>query len=212
VDETGAEKFSIKPLANTPPQHGQNTVTTTPAKEAVHVAEEEDDLTVPVEVGTECRRRGCVVRFESDAVNRAEGGVGSTCIYHPKSPIFHEGSKGYLCCKPRVLEFEEFLKIKGCATGRHVFVPKASGSQAVEELTECRIDHYQTPNEVHVSIFAKKADQQKSIVTVEETQLSLDLYLPNSKRFRRTLVLFGPVDTSASSYKFYGTKVRKTRG
>lgn len=32
--------------------------------------------------------------------------------------------KGYLCCKRRVLEFDEFLKIQGCKTGRHVFVPK----------------------------------------------------------------------------------------
>ena len=36
--------------------------------------------------------------------------------------IFHEGSKGYLCCKRRVLEFAEFLKIEGCTTGTHLFV------------------------------------------------------------------------------------------
>jgi len=24
-------------------------------------------------------------------------------------PIFHEGSKGYTCCKRRVLEFDEYL-------------------------------------------------------------------------------------------------------
>ena len=34
-------------------------------------------------------------------------------------------TKGYLCCKRRVLEFDEFLKIEGCKKGRHVFVPKA---------------------------------------------------------------------------------------
>ena len=36
--------------------------------------------------------------------------------------IFHEGSKGYLCCKRRVLEFSEFLKIEGCTEGKHLFV------------------------------------------------------------------------------------------
>lgn len=36
--------------------------------------------------------------------------------------IFHEGSKGYLCCKRRVLEFDEFMKIAGCTTGKHLFV------------------------------------------------------------------------------------------
>lgn len=29
-----------------------------------------------------------------------------------------------MCCKRRVLEFDEFLKIEGCKTGRHLFVPK----------------------------------------------------------------------------------------
>lgn len=36
--------------------------------------------------------------------------------------------KGYLCCKRRVLEFDEFLKIEGCKTGRHLFVPKSKPS------------------------------------------------------------------------------------
>ncbi|EEB96943.1 hypothetical protein MPER_03833, partial [Moniliophthora perniciosa FA553] len=44
----------------------------------------------------------------------------------PFNPIFREGSKGYLCCKRRVLEFDEFLKIKGCKTGRHVFASKTN--------------------------------------------------------------------------------------
>lgn len=36
--------------------------------------------------------------------------------------------QGYLCCKRRVLEFEEFLKIPGCKIGRHVFAPKKKSS------------------------------------------------------------------------------------
>jgi len=31
--------------------------------------------------------------------------------------------QGYLCCKRRVLEFDEFLKIEGCQIGRHCFIP-----------------------------------------------------------------------------------------
>lgn len=69
--------------------------------------------------------------------------------------MFHEGSKGYLCCKRRVLEFPEFLKIEGCTTGKHLFVgPKKDPNQ--EEEVTCRIDHYQTPMQVHVSAYAKK--------------------------------------------------------
>lgn len=37
--------------------------------------------------------------------------------------MFAPLSKGYLCCKRRVLEFDEFLKIEGCQTGRHCFIP-----------------------------------------------------------------------------------------
>ena len=36
-------------------------------------------------------------------------------------------AQGYFCCRRRVLEFEEFLKIEGCAEGRHLFVRKSKG-------------------------------------------------------------------------------------
>jgi len=108
----------------------------------------------------------------------------------------------------RVLEFEEFLKIEGCKKSRHVFVPKQSASESLaEQFADCRVDHYQTPNEVHVSVFAKQADKEKSKVTVEETQVHFDIYLPAQKRFKRTIQLFGPVEPEGSSYKFFGTKV-----
>ncbi|RDX56576.1 chord-domain-containing protein [Lentinus brumalis] len=169
--------------------------------------EEEDDLSVPVPLGTKCRHNGCSVVYESDELHRKEGGEAAECTYHPKPPIFHEGSKGYLCCKRRVLEFDEFLKIEGCKKGRHVFVPKARPKSQQEEFTQCRIDHYQTPREVHASVFAKKADPEISSIKIEENQVHLDLYLPDSKRFRKTLQLWGPVNVEESSYKFYGTKV-----
>ncbi|KAI9065098.1 chord-domain-containing protein [Trametes sanguinea] len=169
--------------------------------------EEEDDLSVPVPPGTVCRHNGCNVAFESDEVHRKEGGAAAECTYHPKPPIFHEGSKGYLCCKRRVLEFEEFLKIEGCKKGRHVFVPKKRADSEEEEFTQCRIDHYQTPTEVHASVFAKQADANTSTVKIEENQVFLDLYLPGKKRFRKTLNLWGPVNPEESSYKFFGTKL-----
>ena len=47
----------------------------------------------------------------------------SLVLNHPGAPIFHEGSKGYTCCKRRVLEFDQFMKIEGCKTkDRHLFV------------------------------------------------------------------------------------------
>ncbi|KAJ7632173.1 HSP20-like chaperone [Roridomyces roridus] len=170
------------------------------------VVEEEDDLNISVAVGTTCKHKGCGVSFVSDQVNRIGDGEGTVCTYHPSPPIFREGSKGYLCCKRRVLEFDEFLKIEGCKKGRHLFAPKEVKSET-EEMTTCRIDHYQTIDHVHVSIFAKQADKQRSQVTFEENQVSFDLYLPGSKRFVKTVDLFGPIDPSNCSFTFFGTKV-----
>lgn len=115
-------------------------------------------------------------------------------------------SQGYLCCKRRVLEFDEFLKIQGCKIGRHLFARKAAVLMTEENIT-CRTDHYQTLTEVHVSIFAKQTDQNRSVIKFAENEVFFDLYLPGSKRFTRTLDLFGPIDASKSTLKFFGTKV-----
>ncbi|TRM62714.1 HSP20-like chaperone [Schizophyllum amplum] len=171
------------------------------------VVEEEDDLSAPVAPGTICRHKGCGLAFVSDEENRLGEGEGTTCTYHPMAPIFHEGSKGYLCCKRRVLEFDEFLKIGGCKKGRHVFVPKKDPAAAVEEQTTCRIDHYQTTDKVYVSVFAKKADKERSTVKFESDKAHVDLFLPDSKRFTRTLDLFGPISDDKSTFQFFGTKI-----
>ncbi|KAI0082772.1 chord-domain-containing protein [Panus rudis PR-1116 ss-1] len=181
---------------------------TAPAEPLPPPEEEEDDPTVPIPPGTMCRRKGCGKAFVSDEVSRGEGSE-STCTYHPLPPIFHEGSKGYLCCKRRVLEFDEFLKIQGCKQGKHLFSPKKKDT-TVEELADCRIDHYQTPQQVHVSVFAKQADKDKSIIEIESDKIHFDVFFLGSKRFRRTVELFGPIVPEASSYKFYGAKIDLT--
>lgn len=96
--------------------------------------------------------------------------------------------KGYICCKRRVLEFEEFLKIQGCKTGKHVFTIKQdekvfrpliyfsklkkTSQKPSEELIHCRIDHYQTPTQVHVSVFAKQTDKSSSRVELEDSKVN----------------------------------------
>lgn len=74
------------------------------------VAEEEDDLSTSVPLGTTCRRKGCGLAFVSDEENRLGDGEGTRCTYHPApvrplitfssyiafirfQPIFREGSK-----------------------------------------------------------------------------------------------------------------------
>lgn len=56
-----------------------------------------------------CTRRSCGQEQSST----------SPCVFHPGSPVFHEGQKSWSCCKEinkPVLEFDEFMKIKGCQT------------------------------------------------------------------------------------------------
>jgi len=153
-----------------------------------------------------CRRTGCKTVFVTNSLNRQGDGEGATCTYHPAPPIFREGSKGYLCCKRRVLEFDEFLKITGCTTGKHLFSPTKT-TPVTEEAIACRVDHYQTIDQVHVSVFAKQADKARSVIKIEDTQVTLDICLPGQKRFSRVLDLFGPIDPAESSYQFFGTKV-----
>ncbi len=79
---------------------------------------EDDDPALEIADGKTCRRRGCGVTYKKGSSREGE-----TCVHHPGAPIFHEGSKGYTCCKRRVLEFDQFMKIEGCTTkDRHLFV------------------------------------------------------------------------------------------
>ena len=79
---------------------------------------EDDDPSIEIPDGQVCRRRGCGAAYKKGSSREDE-----KCVHHPGAPIFHEGSKGYTCCKRRVLEFDQFMKIEGCKTkNRHLFV------------------------------------------------------------------------------------------
>jgi len=93
---------------------------------------EDDDPSLPIPSGQTCRRRGCNEIY-SEGSNRTD----EKCIFHPGHPIFHEGSKGYTCCKKRVLDFDDFLKMEGCKSkDRHMFVGSGKKQQGSEENLE----------------------------------------------------------------------------
>lgn len=100
---------------------------------------EDDDDTLEIPDGRVCRRKGCGATYSKGQDRSAE-----KCIHHPGAPIFHEGSKGYSCCKRRVLEFDQFMKLEGCETKpRHLFVgsgkkdtPAKTAAGGGEELLE----------------------------------------------------------------------------
>nr|XP_019004853.1 uncharacterized protein I203_02981 [Kwoniella mangroviensis CBS 8507]OCF68314.1 hypothetical protein I203_02981 [Kwoniella mangroviensis CBS 8507] len=199
VETYGFSKLSTKSDTPAPAVSATSSV---PAPAQKIVEEEEDDPSVQVTEGTQCKRLRCEYKYVNEDESRIEGG----CRYHPQGAIFHEGSKGYLCCKRRVLEFSEFLKIEGCKTGKHLFVGSKK-DETKEEKVDCRLDHYQTPLQVHVSAFAKGADKEKSIVRFESQSLHLDLYLPSNKRVKKVLQLYGPINPETSTFRILGTKV-----
>jgi hypothetical protein len=193
---------------------------------------EDDDPSLEIPMGKTCRRKACGQQYTGDRENEK-------CVYHPGVPIFHEGSKGYTCCKRRVLEFDEFMRIEGCKTkDRHLFVgsgKKKGGNAGGEEMLETvryvdrswrhlvawakkgllivyRHDFYQTPTTVIASFFLKKINKENAKVDFAAQELLLDL--PTSdippKRYKAVVPLFGSIDTAASKFKIMGTKLEVT--
>jgi hypothetical protein len=107
---------------------------------------EDDDPDAPIQLGQTCRRKGCEATYNG---NRE----GEVCVHHPGAPLFHEGSKGYTCCKRRVLEFDQFLKLEGCKTkDRHLFVgAKKTGEEKLDTVRygcgiSLNFEQYANPN------------------------------------------------------------------
>lgn len=166
--------------------------------------DESDDPSLPIPPETTCKRRGCSVTYTGQRLDN------ENCVHHPGQALFHEGSKGWTCCKRRVLEFEEFLKIEGChSKSMHCFVGKKK--EGIEELDTIRHDFYQTPTSVIASLYLKKVNREDSTVTFSDsTTIMLDLKTSDRKRYRKDLPLFGSIDTEKSTFKVMGTKVEFT--
>ncbi|CAD6890151.1 unnamed protein product [Tilletia controversa] len=168
--------------------------------------EDEDPEEASIPVGAQCKRTGCGAKYEDGPRNRAD----EVCKYHPRQAIFHEGSKGYACCKRRVLEFVEFLTIEPCRTSEkgHLFIGKPkSDSPDAEEPVDCRMDHYETPVDIRLTVYAKGADMQKSQINMDTDKVDFSVWLPpanasstQARRFQRTLVLFSEIDPEASTF------------
>ncbi|RFU76970.1 zinc-binding [Trichoderma arundinaceum] len=170
---------------------------------------EDDDPSLEIPDGAECRRKACGAKYKKGSAREGE-----ECVHHPGVPIFHEGSKGYSCCKRRVLEFDQFMKIEGCKTKeKHLFVGSGKKDKAEsgneEILTTVRHDFYQTPTQVIASYFLKKIKKEIAKVDFKSKEIDLDLMTsdPTPKRYTATVPLFGEIDSEKSSFKVLGTKL-----
>ena len=193
-----------------------------------------DDPSFLVPPNTTCRRRAC------NAISPLESALSRNdeeCVYHPGQALFHEGSKGWTCCKRRVLEFDEFMKIEGCKRKkRHLFIGSKKQSAYEETISKVRYvakffsrsvsgehwvwfadsgsyrhDFYQTPTSVIASLFLKKIDKDYAKVEfISQTAVLLDLPTADNKRYKVELPLFGHIDPTRSTYKITGTKLEMT--
>ena len=178
---------------------------TSPAPPVLEEDSDPEDLPMPPP-RTSCKRKACGKTYDSN-VSRGE----EKCVYHPGAPLFHEGSKGWTCCKRRVLEFEEFMKIEGCKERKgHCYVGKKEVENKEEEdLDDVRNDFYQTQSSVIVSFYLKKIVKDRAKVAFEDggKVLSLDLPTGDGKRFKKDIELWDTVDPKKSSSKIMGTKL-----
>ncbi|KAG9653174.1 chord-domain-containing protein, partial [Aureobasidium melanogenum] len=215
VDDTPAEEPKTAPAdaptlapASTPapeptaPARAPTAQAPQPPASPAPPEDEDDDPNTPVPDNATCKRKACGVTHKGAPRSDDEN-----CQHHPGAPIFHEGSKGWSCCKRRVLEFDEFLRIPGCKTkSRHLFVG-AKKDEGEEKLESVRHDFYQTPDKVMASLYLKKIDKAISKVVFQDKAVDLDLRTSDRKRFQQVVPLFGVIDKAKSEFSIMGTKL-----
>lgn len=80
-------------------------------------------------VTKKCTRPGCGKTY----VEHPNGvPTADTCVYHSAMPIFHDGVKKWPCCSREAWDWDEFMRIPGCARGTHADTkqPRTSSSDA----------------------------------------------------------------------------------
>ncbi|OJJ49770.1 hypothetical protein ASPZODRAFT_128299 [Penicilliopsis zonata CBS 506.65] len=191
---------TLAPGAPASPALAPPSTTSTPVPEEPET--EDDDPSLEISPNATCRRRGCNATY-NPATPREE----EKCVHHPGHPIFHEGSKGWSCCKRRVLEFDQFLKIEGCTEKtQHLFVGKGK-PPGEEKVKTVRNDFYQTVHTVTVSLYLKKIDKERATVNFTSSTIELDLPTTDNKRYQDTYTLFAAIDPEKSQFRIMGTKL-----
>lgn len=60
-----------------------------------------------------CKHYGCQADYKIDE------NYDGCCTYHPEAPVFHEGAKKWVCCGATKFDFDDFIAVPGCKTGKH---------------------------------------------------------------------------------------------
>ena len=61
-----------------------------------------------------CVNRGCNKEFKECEAEE------TSCKFHVGMPVFHDGIKSWSCCKKETWDWDDFMKLPTCSTGRHI--------------------------------------------------------------------------------------------
>jgi hypothetical protein len=170
----------------------------------IETVEERDPLDEPdaadavIAADAPCLHRGCNAHYVDASSRVAE------CFYHPGRPVFHDMSKGWSCCRRKVLEFDDFLKIEGCTSGLHKFVPPP---RPAVEVVEFRYDFFQSVPKVTVSVYCKNADKKETRVEFRADSITWHVVGPDGQVADKTLQLAERIKPSECSFAVLSTKV-----
>jgi hypothetical protein len=179
-------------------ESGSNSVAPIEAVEERDPLEEPDAADAVIKVGADCLHRGCSATYVDESSRSAE------CLYHPGRPVFHDMSKGWSCCRRKVLEFDDFLKLEGCTSGRHKFVPPP---RPAVEVIEFRYDFFQSVPKVTVSVYCKNADKTATRVEFRSDSITWHIVGPDGQIADKTLQLAERIKASECSFAVLSTKV-----
>jgi hypothetical protein len=70
-----------------------------------------------------------------------------------------------ICLSQRLLQLRYAFPVALLPALIHLIVRPI---QTEEEMIDCRIDHYQTPTEIHLSVYAKQVDRARSKVQFDD--------------------------------------------
>ncbi|EGD73171.1 hypothetical protein PTSG_04884 [Salpingoeca rosetta] len=121
-----------------------------------------------------CLHRGCGKEYSEEENKDGD------CRYHPGTPIFHEGLKGWSCCNKRFTDFSEFLAYPGCTYGEHSDVPPdddVDANAALKELSSAPIDRL-------------SLEQQQTMAQVRDAAPKVDLDVKVTPSLERALEKF----------------------
>ena len=113
-----------------------------------------------------CTNSGCQKKFSE------ETNTPTSCVYHSGNPVFHEGLKGWSCCKPRETHFDDFLNLKGCTEGLHQHVEKPKAEARPHQPIDVRFkelsgDGKEVYSTTNASIGGPPSSSSSSNVKVE---------------------------------------------